>query len=209
MRLLYAVRSASMLLPNQCDPEWMDLSRVFSDNVPQAAGLGAVQLAQQALGLSPTAAAQLVVAAGATSLPYARLAAAAGAGLGSTQVTARGANATRVPISPNVVTTTALINGDPNRTFMLIQNNNPSGGANLLFSVDGAINTSTPWAYVNLAPTLGILLDEEIFVNPIYVAWGTGTVTGGVILFGSKASAGPSNAPQPAGAFSWGALTPP
>lgn len=212
MRLLYTGRSASMLLPNQCDPDWTDLSRVLSDNVPEPAGLGAMALAQQALGLSPAAAAQLVTAAGASSLPMARLAAMATSGglggLGSTGLTPRGANATRVPISPNVVTSTAIINGDANRTFIIIQNNNASGGANLLWSVDGPINTATPWAYINLAPGLGILLDEEIFVNPIYVAWATsGTVTGGVILFGSGASAGPANqggqpaAPAP---FAWG-----
>lgn len=185
---LYGGRSASMLLPNGCDPEWMDLTRVFSDKVPEAAGIGATLTAQQALGLSPTAAAQLVSAAGGSTLPVTQLAAAAAALALRPAVNPRGANATRIPIPSNVQTAVALVNGDPNRTFVLIQNNNASGGANLLWSVDGAINTATPWAYVNLAPGLGILLDEEVFVNPIYVAWGSGTVTGGMVLFGSSAS---------------------
>jgi hypothetical protein len=188
MGLLYAARTASMLLPNQCDPEWMDLSRVFSDNVPEAAGIGASLIAQQALGLSPAAAAQLVSDAGASSIPSSQLAKARA----RPRTNARGANATRLPIAASVDTAIALINGDPDRTFMLIQNNNATGGANLLWSVDGQINTATPWAYVNLAPGLGILLDEEVFINPLYVAWGTGTVVGGMVLYGSSASAGPA-----------------
>jgi len=186
MRLLYTGRTASMLLPNQCDPEWMDLARVFSDNVPAPAGIGAAQIAQQALGLSPTAAAQLVSAAGASSIPIGQLASLATRGL--KPATGRGANATRVPISAGVNTLIPLINGDPDRTFILVQNNNASGGANLLVSVDGQINTATPAFYLNLAPGLGILLDEEVFVNPIYVAWASGTVAGGMILYGSSAA---------------------
>src|SRR5215469_3951091 len=186
--MLYRAADPSMLIPDQSQVGWTDLTRVFADETPDPSGVGAVQTASAALGISPASAAALVSSTSASTISVTQLAAA------STQtrsrLTVRGANATRVPISPNVVTQTALISGDSARTFLLIQNNNAAGGASLLWSIDGAINTAAPWQYVNLAPGLGILLDEEVFTNPIYVAWGSGTVTGGVILFGSGAAAG-------------------
>jgi hypothetical protein len=197
---LYEARGRiSTLLPNACDVDWTDLTRVLSDNVPQPAGIGAVQTAQQALGLTASEAATLVSNAGGNSyLPPAQLtsvtnlvnasaAAAIAAGVGT-----RKANGVRLPIGANVSPSTAFLNGDPNRSLLLLQNNNAAGGAPLLFSVDGAINTGTPQFYINLAPGLGILLDQDVLINPIYVAWGTGAILGGVCLYGSEASAGPA-----------------
>lgn len=196
MLLYESTRRVSTLLPNACDIDWTDLTRVLSDNVPAPAGIGAVQTAQQALGLTLNEAASLVSAAGgntnvstaalshATTVTYAAAAAAAGIG--------RKANGVRLPIGPNVSTAKAFLNGDANRTFLLLQNNNPVGGANLLFSVDAAIDTANPAFYVNLTPGLGVLLDQDVLINPIYVAWSGGTATGGVCLYGSAASAGPA-----------------
>lgn len=182
--LLYTARSEiSTLLPNACDAFWTDMSRVFSDNVPQPAGVGAMQIAQDALGLNAQDAANLVSAAGATNVSSTDL----------TQLRARGGiapnprgtGAVRLPLPSNVPTNLPVLGGDPSRSFFLIQNNNGAGGANLLVSVDGPVNTGSPWAYLNFPPGQGLLLDEEIWTNPIYVAWGTGTVTGGVIFYGS------------------------
>jgi hypothetical protein len=196
--LLYeSSRRASMLLPNACDVDWTDLTRVFSDNVPAPAGIGAVQTAQQALGLTTAEAATLVSNAGGnSSISTESLAQATHqANIAAAQAKAasgRKANGVRLPIGPNVNPSQAFLNGDTNRTLLLLQNNNATGGANLLWSVDAAIDTTNPQFYVNLAPGLGVLLDEEVLINPIYVAWGPGTVTGGVCLYGSGASAGPA-----------------
>lgn len=182
---IYRRGNPSMLIPHQAEPEWMDLERVFSDNATSPSGIGASQIAQQALGLSPTDAAALVASAGASNLPAFSLAGVSP--LGPPKVVPRGVTATRLPIPASVNTAVALVNGDPNRAFVIIQNNNAAGAANLLVSVDGAIAASTPQFYLNLAPGQGILLDEEVFVNPIYVAWAAGAVLGGMILYGSTA----------------------
>jgi hypothetical protein len=174
-----------MLLPNQCDAAWTDLTRVLSDQVPMAAGLGAMETAQQALGLSPADAANLV-ASGGTLLTAPQLAKSAGSQ--TRRSVGKATRATRVPIPNNVDTAIPLVNGDENRTFILIQNNNASGGANLLISVDGMIDSTNPQFYLNLQPTFGILLDEEVFGNPIFVAWGSGTIAGGMIMYGSSAA---------------------
>jgi hypothetical protein len=183
---IYAPSDPSMLVPHQAEIGWTDISRVLSDAVPSPSGVGASQIAQQALGLSPDQAASLVAAAGATALPATALSA-----LSQPQppkVIPRGVNATRLPIPSTINTSIALVNGDPNRSFVIIQNNNATGGANLLVSVDAKIDTTQPWAYLNLLPnSQGILLDQEVMVNPIYVAWATGTVIGGMILYGSRA----------------------
>jgi hypothetical protein len=182
---IYAPSDPSMLIPHQAEIGWTDLTRVMSDAVPSPSGIGASQIAQQALGLTPDQAANLVSAAGATALPATAL---SQYQLKPPAVIPRGVNATRLPIPSSVNTAIALVNGDPNRSFVIIQNNNATGGANLLVSVDAKIDTTQPWAYLNLLPnSQGILLDQEVMVNPIYVAWGTGAVVGGMILYGSRA----------------------
>ena len=192
--LLYTAKTRlSMLLPNACDPSWTDLSRVFSDQPPGVAGSGALQIAQQALDLSPTDAATLVQAAGATNVSSSALVSGAVIAKGPIP-NPRGVNGVRLPIPSNVNTILALLNGDVTRSFILIQNNSASTGATLLVSVDGPVNTAIPWAYLNIAGGQGILLDEEIMTNPIYVAWGTGTVVGGVIFYGSSLPLSTGNA---------------
>jgi len=191
--LLYTVdRRVSMLLPLACDVEWTNLTRVFSDDVPQTAGLGAITIAQQALSLPPAAAAALASSAGATrSTGYTP---STGAPAPPAQVsTSRQMNGVRLPIGANVTTNSAFLNGDRNRGFLLIQNNNSTGKANLLVSLDGPVDTGSPGFYLNLAPNFGILLDQAVLINPLYVAWGTGTVDlGGVCMYGSAVSAGPT-----------------
>lgn len=181
----------STLIPDQCHPDWTDLTQVLSDQPPGVAGTGAALLAQQALNLSPAAAAALVASTGGTNVSAGTLTNAVYAAMGGPP-TAVGPNATRVPIPSNVNTAQPLIGGDANRTFLLVQNNNAAGGANLLVSVDGQINTATPAFYLNLAPGLGILFDEAVFGNPLYVAWASGTVAGGTVLFGTSAPSAPA-----------------
>jgi hypothetical protein len=190
--LYQPTRRASTLLPNACDVDWTDLTRVLSDNVPAAAGIGAVQTAQQALGLTEDEAAALVSHAGGnTNVAAATLVGAtkaANAAAAAVTDTAGGLNGVRLPIGVNVSSSRAFLGGDPGRRFLLLQNNNAAGGANLLWSVDGAIDTTNPQFYVNLAPGLGILLDQETLINPLYVGWGSGAVLGGVCLYGSISS---------------------
>lgn len=204
--LLYTARSEiSTLMPNACDAFWTDLSRVFSDDVPQPAGVGALQIAQQALNLSTADAATLVANAGATNLSGAALRGFAGPAASQVIPNPRGVNGVRLPIPSNVATQSPLLGGDPSRSFMLIQNNNATGGATLLVSVDGPINTATPAFYMNFPPQQGLLLDEEILINPIYVAWTTGAIAGAVIFYGS----GPPNpAQQPQAGASGPRLSP-
>lgn len=193
--LLYPSNSRrSMLLPNGCDIDWTDLTRVLSDNVPEAAGLGATQIAQQALGIQPSAAAALVAAAGASNASTFRPGTAFGGGASApTAVSARGVNTCRLPIPPNVNTTAVFLCGDQNRAFMLLQNNNTAtNGTNLLINIDGPVDITNPGFYLNLAPGVGLLLDEAIFVNPIYLAWAATPDLGGTCWFGSKASVGPA-----------------
>ncbi len=192
MFLYQSTRRASTLLPNACDVEWTDLTRVLSDNVPQPAGIGAVQTAQQALGLTEQEAAALVSGAGGNTniAPGALLGATKAANAAAAAVTGikGGLTGVRLPIGINVSNSRAFLGGDTGRRFLLLQNNNAAGGANLLWSVDGAIDTTNPQFYVNLAPGLGILLDQETLINPIYVGWGPGAVLGGVCLYGSISS---------------------
>jgi hypothetical protein len=186
MLLYLATPPASTLLPNQCDIAWTDLSRVLSDNVPQAAGLGAIQIAQQALNLSPSDAAQLVSSGGNTSPGFTPPHGAAAAVAAPVSGSITPVNGVRLPIGAGVTTNSAFLNGDKNRGLLLLQNNNSAGNANLLFSVDGPVDTTAPGFYINLAPGFGILLDQAVLINPIYVAWGPGTVDlGGVCLYGS------------------------
>lgn len=189
--LLYTARSQiSTLLPNACDPSWTDLSRVFSDKPPQDAGIGAMQIAQDALGLSAQDAASLVANAGATNVSAESLSLLRPTS-GGIIPNPRGVNGVRLPLPSNVPTNTPILGGDSTRSFFLIQNNNGAGGANLLLSVDGPVNTATPAFYLNFPPGQGVLLDEEILINPIYVAWGAGTVVGGCIFYGSPIAATP------------------
>lgn len=219
MTVLYPnVARFSTLVPIQSDPEWTFTDRVLSDQPPGHAGMGAVLTAQQALNLSVTDAANLVASGGNSRVSGAVLAKAANqtnfggasfagggaAGLAGMLSKMAGAFAGRIPIPAGVAAGVALLAGDSSRVSLLIQNNNASGNANLLVSIDGAIDTGSPWAYMNLAPGQGIFMDQNAWINPIYVAWASGTVVGGVLFYGAMASQ-----PVPLSSSSGGAAPPP
>lgn len=189
----------STLIPGQWEPEWTYTDHVLSDQVPGVPGSGAVQIAARALNLSLGDAANLVASKGeasnlkATTILSGAIAANQGlfgapGGPGFAGASANplpGSYGGRIPIPSTVQTQTALLGGDAGRVSLLIQNNNASGNANLLVSVDGPIDTANPEFYLNLPPGQGIFMSENAFTNPIYVAWGSGTVNGGVLFYGS------------------------
>lgn len=79
------------------------------------------------------------------------------------------------------------------RTFVLIQNNSsavsPNTAPNLIVGLDGPVSTAFPALYLNLIPGQGILLDQAVVNNAIYVAFSGGsspTVVGGVCWVGYK-----------------------
>ncbi len=213
----------STLVPIQSDPEWTFTDRVLSDQPPGAAGVGAVLTAAQALNLNIADAAHLVASGGNSTGGVSTLVKAANSaffgGAGSAAAPANipgmaaafgGAFAGRIPIPASVSTGATLLAGDSSRVSLLIQNNNAAGGASLLISIDGPIDTGSPWAYINLTPGQGIFMDQNAWINPIYAAWGAGTVVGGVLFYaslqakpGSLRSTG--NMSLPPGAFSGGA----
>lgn len=193
------VAKFSTLIPGQWEPEWTETDHVLCDQLPGAPGSGAVAIAARALNLSIGDAANYVAnKSEASNLQATSLIAAAAPGLIGAQGAAFGAAASgvpnpgsyggRIPIPPSVPTQTALLGGDAGRVSLLIQNNNASGGANLLVSIDGPIDTANPAFYMNLPPLQGIFMSQNAWTNPIYVAWGSGAVTGGVLVFGSAIS---------------------
>jgi hypothetical protein len=202
----------STLIPGVWEPEWTATDHVLSDQVPGVAGSGAVQIAARALNLSLGDAAKLVASKGeasnlsATTLISAATAANQGlfgapgasfAGAGANPLP--GSYAGRIPIPSSVQTQTALLGGDAGRVSLLIQNNNASGDAVLLVSVDGPVDTANPAFYLNLPAGQGIFMSENAFTNPIYVAWGSGNVAGGVLFYGSAiATQGSGTRPAPA-----------
>jgi hypothetical protein len=204
MTVLYPnVARWSTLVPGVWDPEWTNTDHVLSDQLPGTPGAGAVRMAAQALNLSLGDAAQLFANKGEAKALSATGLISGGGGAGSALTFVPGAidaaaspssspptanpgsYGGRIPIPPSVQTRVALLGGDAGRVSLLIQNNNASGGANLLVSLDGPIDTANPAFYLNLPPAQGIVLSTNAFVNPIYVAWGSGTVAGGVLMYGS------------------------
>lgn len=180
----------SMLIPAQYAPEWTDFSKILCDELPGVAGTGAVQIAQQALNISPQDAAALVASQGGTNTTVSSLTTAAGnaqtSAIQSPAQQSRNSLGGRLPIPPSVATATALLNGDPNRAFLLFQNNNAAAGANLLVNIDGPVDTGNPQYYLNILPgNFGLLIDQNVMVNPVYVAWGAGAVVGGMLMYGS------------------------
>ena len=180
----------SMLVPLQCDVEWTDTSSVLSDQPPGKPGVAAALTAVQALNITPDQASTLVSAwqpssgLSVTQLSTALQQAIAGANTaGGGRLLAP--NGGRQPVAPNVNPTLPVIAGDQWRAFLLIQNNEASGGATLLISID-PIDTATPAYYLNFAPGgFGILLDQNVLNNPIYAAWSGSAAAGGVIFYGS------------------------
>jgi len=189
--MYYRGSSKSMLVPNVWEPEATELGNVLCDQPPGVAGVGAVTMAMQALNLTADQASALVGSQGGTNVSAATLSGAvqqaggAAAGLAITSP-----NGSRLPITPTVNPALQFLAGDPNRAILIIQNNEPtSGGATLLVSFD-PINASSTGYVLNFGPGgFGILLDQNVFGNPIYVGWsGTATV-GGVMMYGSKPAA--------------------
>lgn len=215
----------STLIPGMWEPEWTETDHVLCDQLPGAPGSGAVAIAARALNLSIGDAANYVANKGeASNLKATTLISAAAPGLlgapggvfgaAASGVPNPGSYGGRIPIPASVPTQTALLGGDAGRVSLLIQNNNASGGATLLVSIDGPIDTANPSFYMNLPPLQGIFMSQNAWTNPIYVAWGAGTVTGGVLVYGSAISTqGAGTRPSsgggiaPAGGFNTGALT--
>lgn len=189
--MLIGRNRASMLIPNTWDTDWTALDRVLSDQPPGVPGAGAALMAMQALGATPAQAAALVndwqSAGGITNAALANAARAAAA-----QARQPGAacNAGHLPITPTANPEVQLLAGDPDRVSLLIQNNEPAtGGATLLISTD-PIQTSTPGYYLNFGPGgFGLLLDMNVWSNPIYAGWSGSPTVGGVIFYGSRAPA--------------------
>ena len=101
---------------------------------------------------------------------------------------ADGSEAQYVPIPYNVPAQTALVAANPNRTFLLIQNNSTAGSGgtapNLLVSYDGPVQTANPQLNLTIYPGAGIVLDRRVPTNAIYVAWvgAAPPFTGGGVL---------------------------
>jgi len=214
----------STLIPGVWEPEWTATDHVLCDQLPGTPGSGAVAIAARALNLSIGDAANYVAnKSEASNLKATTLISAAAPGLlgmpGGAGFAAAGSNIQnpgsyggRIPIPGSVPTQTALLGGDAGRVSLMIQNNNASGGANLLVSIDGPIDTANPAFYMNLPPLQGIFMSQNAWTNPIYVAWGSGTVTGGVLVYGSAIStqgAGtrPASSIVGGGGFTTGAFT--
>jgi hypothetical protein len=193
--MYYKGASVSMLVPNLWEPEATDTGRVMADQPPGVAGVGAATMAMQALGLTAAQASTLVNSQGGSSVSTTSLTNALN------QATAAApslpapiaCNSTRLPISPSVDSALQFLAGDPYRALLIIQNNEPIGGATLLVSLDPINSTSTAY-YLNLGPGgFGLLLDRNCPSNPIYLGWSGSPTVGGTIWYGSKP---PSSAPS-------------
>jgi hypothetical protein len=184
----------SMLIPIQSDPEWTDTTQILCDQPPGAPGVGAALIAMQALNLSPQQAAALVssgqaaAAGGPAALSTAVSSALNLMGAANAQARSNGAsvNGGHLPITISVDPTLQFLAGDPDRAFLLIQNNEAAGGGTLLISMD-PIDTATPAYYLNFPPGgFGLLLDQNVINNPIYAGWAGTPAAGGVLWFGSR-----------------------
>jgi hypothetical protein len=193
---MYYTRSVSMLVPNLWEPEATDLDRIMCDQLPGIAGVGAATIAMQALGLSPSQAASLVNSQGGTSVGSAALANALTQGAANaSNMVPTACNSSRLPITPTVNPALQFLAGDENRALLIIQNNEPAGGATLLVAFD-PITLASPAYYMNFGPGgFGILLDYNCPSNPIYLGWSGSPSVGGMIMYGSKPLAKPSAQP--------------
>jgi hypothetical protein len=124
-------------------------------------------------------------------------------------------------ISAGISTATPILLADNYRNFILVQNNSVASATgdiapNLYLAVDGPVQlitivnpvTSTPFSIplnaITFAPGVGLLLDERVLTNSLYVAWGTSVNTGGsvytngFVLYGRT----PNSPPLPSGPVS-------
>ena len=95
-----------------------------------------------------------------------------------------------IPVPFTVNTQTAIIASNPNRAFLLIQNNSVAGSSadvlpTLYVAYDGPVSTTLPLG-LNLAilPGTGIVLDRRCPGNAVYVKWGTFTNSSGTAFAG-------------------------
>jgi len=184
--MYYQGRAVSMVLPNVWEPESTETTRVLADQPPGVAGVGAATLAMQALNLTPAQAASLVSSQGGASVSAGTLTGMVAQSAAAAAPLPIASNWTRLPISPTVNSAVQFLGGDPNRALVIIQNNEPTGGATLLVSID-PINSSSTGYVLNFGPGgFGLLLDRNCPSNPIYVGWSGSPTVGGVIMYGSK-----------------------
>lgn len=186
--MFYQGRSPSMLLPHLWEVEATDTGKVMADQPPGVAGVGAATMAMQALGLNADQASTLVNSQGGSSVSSTTLATALNqaASAAPSMLPPVACNASRLPITPTVDSSLQFLAGDPYRVLLIIQNNEPTGGATLLMSFD-PINNVSPAYYFNFGPGgFGILLDQNCPSNPIYLGWSGSPTVGGVIAYGSK-----------------------
>jgi hypothetical protein len=167
----------STLVPLSFDLDWTSTKLVFQNDWPPEVYQAAAAAAANDQSVSP---AQALVAASqaTTSLAQATLQAFNSAG-------------SQISIPPNVNTQSALLNASTKRNMLLIQNNSTLNdgagnvGPTLLMALDGPVGVG---AYqLNFPPGFGLLLDQKVFSNPIFVGWtgGTGTfVQGAVCMVG-------------------------
>lgn len=186
--MYYQGRPVSMLMPHLWEPEATNTVRVMSDQPPGVAGIGAATMAMQALGLTANQASSLVNAAGATTLTPAGLTSALDQSnaAANSQAPPVAVLTSRLPITPTVDSALQFLAGDPYRAILILQNNEPTGGATLLMSFD-PISSASPAYYFNFGPGgFGLLLDRNCPSNPIYLGWSGSPTVGGVIAYGSK-----------------------
>lgn len=186
--MFYVGRNSSMLMPNLWEPDATDLGRVMSDQPPGVAGIGAATMAMQALNLTADQASSLVSSQGGSNVSTTSLTNA----VNQTSAAAAGVsppvacNSSRLPITSSVDSSLQFLAGDPYRSLLIIQNNEPAGGATLLVSFD-PITLTSPAYYLNFGPGgFGLLLDLNCPSNPIYLGWSGSPTLGGVIMYGSK-----------------------
>lgn len=183
--MYYQGRSNSMLMPNLWEPEATDTGRVMADQPPGVAGVGAATMAMQALGLTADQASTLVNSQGGSTANITGAINQANASAQALQVPIA-CLTSRLPITPTVDPSLQFLAGDPQRTLLIVQNNEPTGGATLLMSFD-PINSISPAYYFNFGPGgFGLLLDYSCPSNPIYLGWSGSPTVGGVIAYGSK-----------------------
>lgn len=117
------------------------------------------------------------------------------------------ANATIIPIPLNWNPLTPIVLADPRRNLLVIQNNsvgNSAGGdvlPTLVVGLDGPVSlaggAATNPLTMNFPAGLGLVLDERVPTNAIYVAWGSSTrVTaafnaGAYLMYGRTLNATP------------------
>lgn len=125
-------------------------------------------------------------------------------------------NGQLLPITLGTPTQQPLLLADNYRNLILVQNNSsavaPDTAPNLFMSINGPVTFSTqlvgtpvpaPVSFsvnaITFAPGVGLLLDERIFANAIYFAWGAFANSGNTVLVNGICAYGrtPNSPPLP------------